>query len=357
MGVLGCQISSLQTPLQTIAGPLQPGAGAARLFDQPGEQHAEAPEPLPGVIFTLVAEALVFAPRARPGGPLYRSFTGSATSTSPSRTLQAIHVTVRLERSQIASVPSASSRPPTVQRSGQRSGRRFSFGGAVIATVSHLACAPVGARRCLRQARPLAQRAARASERDASCDRGPNVAAPISACLILSSTATISWSASASAQAKARQPGRRPLVGEHAMGERLPGALRQCRPLGVLAEDLDAELDMPEHPAGVAFEDFGGAGEAACVTQVVRQGGGQQQVGVEPRIHPGQLKRELGHRNRVLEQPAEVGVVAAAGAGRCAPRVAQRAVGEQRLKQRGVAGVVDLVGRVLEEPVQLVEVV
>ncbi len=66
--------------------------------------------------------------------------------------------------------------------------------------------------------------------------------------------------------------------------------------------------------------------------------------------------REGSHGDRVLEQAAEVGVVAAARAGRPAPFGAQRVVGEQPREQRGVAGIVDLAGKVLEEAVELVEV-
>ena len=58
----------------------------------------------------------------------------------------------------------------------------------------------------------------------------------------------------------------------------------------------------------------------------------------------------------VLEQPAEVGVVAAAGARRAAPLGAQGGVVEQALEQRAVARLVDLAREVLEEAVELVEV-
>ena len=60
--------------------------------------------------------------------------------------------------------------------------------------------------------------------------------------------------------------------------------------------------------------------------------------------------------DRVLEQPAEVGVVAVARARRAAPLGAQRGVAEQRVEQRLEAGVVDLARKVLEEAVELVEV-
>jgi len=59
---------------------------------------------------------------------------------------------------------------------------------------------------------------------------------------------------------------------------------------------------------------------------------------------------------RVLEQPAEVAVVAVARARGPAPLRAQRRVAEQRGQQRLVPGFVDLASEVLEEAVELVEV-
>ncbi len=61
-------------------------------------------------------------------------------------------------------------------------------------------------------------------------------------------------------------------------------------------------------------------------------------------------------RDGVLEQPAEVGVVAGPRARGEAELGAERLVGEQAVKQRPVAGVGDLAGEVLEEAVELVEV-
>jgi hypothetical protein len=72
-----------------------------------------------------------------------------------------------------------------------------------------------------------------------------------------------------------------------------------------------------------------------------------------------QLARLHGDRSycdRVLEQAAEVRVMAVARARRPAPRRAQRRVAEQRVEQRAQAGVVDLAREVLEEAIELVEV-
>ncbi len=81
-----------------------------------------------------------------------------------------------------------------------------------------------------------------------------------------------------------------------------------------------------------------------------------EQVGVQARVQLAGLERERPDGDRVLEQAAEVGVVAVARARRAAPLLAQRRVAEQRVEQRLQAGVVDLARQVLEEAVELVEV-
>ncbi len=96
---------------------------------------------------------------------------------------------------------------------------------------------------------------------------------------------------------------------------------------------------MPEQPALLAQRDLRAVGELAGLAEVVDERGGEQQVAVEPRVQLAELVGERRHGDGVLEQPAEVGVVAAARAGRPAPRGAQRAVGQQLVEQaRAAAG-------------------
>ena len=121
-------------------------------------------------------------------------------------------------------------------------------------------------------------------------------------------------------------------------------------------EQLLAEHDVAEQPALVGEPDLGAVGELARLAQVVHERRGDQQVGVQPRVQLAGLERERADRDGVLEQAAEVGVVAAARARRAAPLGAQRGVAEQALQQRAVAGLVDLAREVLEEAVELVEV-
>ena len=68
------------------------------------------------------------------------------------------------------------------------------------------------------------------------------------------------------------------------------------------------------------------------------------------------LEGERGDRHRVLEQPAQVGVVARARAGRAAQLGPERVVAQEGVDQRAQVGVVHLAGEVLEEAVELVEV-
>ena len=68
------------------------------------------------------------------------------------------------------------------------------------------------------------------------------------------------------------------------------------------------------------------------------------------------LERERGHGHRVLQQPAEVGVVADARAGRAPQLRPERVVGEEGVEQGAQVGVVHLAREVLEEAVELVQV-
>ena len=113
---------------------------------------------------------------------------------------------------------------------------------------------------------------------------------------------------------------------------------------------------MPQQPPLLGQADLGAVGELARLAEVVDERRGEQQVGVQARMQLAGLKRERRYRDRVLEQAAEVGVMAGPGAGRPAPVRAQRRVAEQVVQQRAVPGLVHLARQVLEEAVELVEV-
>ena len=74
----------------------------------------------------------------------------------------------------------------------------------------------------------------------------------------------------------------------------------------------------PSIAALVADPELGAVGELARLADVVEQRRRHQQVGVEPRVELTELADERADRDRVLEQAAEVGVMAGAGAGRAA---------------------------------------
>ena len=92
------------------------------------------------------------------------------------------------------------------------------------------------------------------------------------------------------------------------------------------------------------------------MADVVHDRRGQEQVAVQAAVQVAELAREGRHRNRVLEQTAEVRVVAVARAWRAARGCPQLGVGKQRVDQRAVAGVVNLRAEVLEEAIELVHV-
>ena len=126
------------------------------------------------------------------------------------------------------------------------------------------------------------------------------------------------------------------------------------------SSDCGGRLD---HPAPIARwpsiaplladPELGPVGELARLADVVQERRRHQQVGVEPRVQLADLADQRADRDGVLEQPAEVGVVAGPGAGR-APELGGDRLGEQDpLDHRPQARVVDLAGQVLEEALEL----
>ena len=67
---------------------------------------------------------------------------------------------------------------------------------------------------------------------------------------------------------------------------------------------------MPEQAALVGQADLGAVGELARLAEVVHERGGEQQVRIQTRMQLGALERERADRDGVLEQAAEVGVMA-----------------------------------------------
>ena len=146
-------------------------------------------------------------------------------------------------------------------------------------------------------------------------------------------------------------------MGEHAVehGVQLLGreGIQARRPLD---DHLLAERDVADQRAGLAECDLGAQLELAQLADVVEQRRADQHVRVEPRVQDARLEAERADRDGVLEQPAEVGVVARARAGRPAQLGPERVVAEEGVDQGAQVGVVDLAREVLEEAVQLVEV-
>ena len=118
--------------------------------------------------------------------------------------------------------------------------------------------------------------------------------------------------------------GRRPVVAENAVQQRQPAMLIES-PHAVLGQQLLTEHQMTEQPPLLGQADLGAVRELPRPAEVVRDRGGQQQIGVQPRVQLAGLVRERRDRDRVLEQPAEVGVV---------PRPACTAPGATRLAAR-----------------------
>ncbi len=176
-----------------------------------------------------------------------------------------------------------------------------------------------------------------------------------SAPLTLASKAFKRYSASASAE-----PKRRPGAASGPWWVRTQWASASRRSSGsagaALVEHPLAEHDVAEQPALLGQPDLGAVGELAGLAEVVHERRGDQQVGIQTHVQLGDLERERADRDRVLEQPAEVRVVAAARARRAPPLGAQRGVAQQPVEQLAVGRVVDLAREVLEEAVELLDV-
>ena len=82
------------------------------------------------------------------------------------------------------------------------------------------------------------------------------------------------------------------------------------RPCGALVDQPEPELDVTEQPALVGRRvNAGPAAELEHAADVVDERRGEQQVGSQPRMQLRGLAAERRHADRVLEQPARVGVV------------------------------------------------
>src|SRR5918992_1508855 len=149
----------------------------------------------------------------------------------------------------------------------------------------------------------------------------------------------------------------RPVVGQEAVRdgvELLVG--KGLEPVRPLRDELLAEDEVTHQGTGLAERDLGAEVELARLAQVVQDRSAEKQVGVEARVEGAGLERERGDGDRVLEQAAEVGVMAGAGAGGAAELGAEARVAQERVEERAQVGVVDLARQMLEKPVELVEI-
>ena len=112
---------------------------------------------------------------------------------------------------------------------------------------------------------------------------------------------------------------------------------------------------MAEHPALVAQLEPRPVGELAGLADVVEERRGHQQVGVEPRVELAEVADQRPHGDGVLEQAAEVGVVAGAGARGAAEVGGDRAAQQEALDRPQQGRIVDLAREVLEEALELLD--
>ena len=74
-------------------------------------------------------------------------------------------------------------------------------------------------------------------------------------------------------------------------------------------EQAQAQLDVAQQLPFPAARNLSAVGEFAGLTQVVDDRGAQEQVAVQARVQYAELERHARHRDGVLEQAAEIGMV------------------------------------------------
>ena len=108
----------------------------------------------------------------------------------------------------------------------------------------------------------------------------------------------------------------RAVMGEDAVRDGVQLRLRErVEAPRALGHELLSERDVAHERAGLAQRDLRAELELERLAHVVEDRGREQQVRVEARVERACLERQRRHRHRVLEQPAEVRVVAGARTG------------------------------------------
>ena len=124
---------------------------------------------------------------------------------------------------------------------------------------------------------------------------------------------------------------------------------------GVVVDEAQAQMDVAEQAALVRLLERRPRHELGGASDVVKECGGEQQVGAEPRVQLGGLAADRGDADRVFEQSARVRVVRRRG-GQPPQQHSKAVVGHETPDRCTESGVRDLACKKLEEAVQLVDV-
>jgi len=131
------------------------------------------------------------------------------------------------------------------------------------------------------------------------------------------------------------------------------GGFEWARPL---LDQAQAEVDVAEQAPLLGRAEGRASGELNGSSDVVQEGGGEQEVRPQSRVKLTQLSAHCGHANSVLEQSARVDVVALGRRRQSSKGSPQGRVAENVSGSGLQAGMRDLGGEELEEPFQLVGV-
>ena len=113
---------------------------------------------------------------------------------------------------------------------------------------------------------------------------------------------------------------------------------------------------MTEEASRVGEVDGGLEREFLRLAHVVQKGGGEQKIAVDAAVLLADEVAHLGHRDRVLHQAAQVGMVVELGGRSGGEDLEELGVAEESLQEGAVVAIVHRVDVELEEALQLLDV-
>ena len=126
--------------------------------------------------------------------------------------------------------------------------------------------------------------------------------------------------------------------------------------LRVILDQAQAEMDVPKELALGRREEQRAAVELGDAAGVVEQRRRDQEIGAQARMNLSDVPADGGDGDRVLEEPARIGVMSVRCSGQDSQPCAKVCVRDEPARERAKLAMRDLAGEELEEPVELVDI-